>query len=81
MQKPQSVCICASFFLAPKNAKKFFPQEKQCTRFITKLEKKKKQRIDGTSSGFQLVEVRINSKNPKRVLGVKHGNRRFLEPI
>jgi hypothetical protein len=35
------------------------------------LEKKKKKRIVGTSSGFQFVEVRINSENPKRVLGVK----------
>ncbi len=71
----------SKLFLAPKIAKKLFPQEKQCTRFITKLEKKKKKRIVGTSSGFQFVEVCINSKNPKRVLGVKNGNRRFLEPI
>jgi hypothetical protein len=67
MQKQQSLCMCASFFLAPKNAKKLFPPEKHCNRYITKLENKKKKRIVGTSSGFQFVEVRVNSKNPKRV--------------
>jgi hypothetical protein len=66
-------------FLSSEKYKKLFPCEKHWSRFITKLEKKKKKRTVGTSTGFQFVDVRVNSKKPKRVLGV-NGNRRFLEP-
>jgi hypothetical protein len=79
-ETPKSLYV-SKLFLSSERCKKLFPQEKYCTRFITKLEKKKKKPIVGTSSGFQFVEVRVNSENPKRVLGVKNGNRRFLEPI
>jgi hypothetical protein len=70
----------SKIFLSSEKCKKLLPREKHCSRFITKLEKKKKKRTVGTSTGFQFVDVCVNSKNPKRVLGV-NGNWRFLEPI